>query len=207
MPVEYTKITGENQIIGLWRLEDEKEFVSKEILSSSQAVQKGYKKSHSEACRELIKTITGWESVTVLKDEFGKPYLKDSKSEISFSHSGSYAAAIYNTADPVGIDIQEIKDKIIQIGPKFASEKEFEYITNEHQIKMLHVIWGAKESMFKKYGKGEVLFKEHIFVHPFRLNEKGDVTVSFTKENNDEIYTFKYQFYKNYCLVYSTSHL
>lgn len=207
MPVEFTKITGENQIIGLWRLEDEKELDSSEILSSSQAVAIGYRQSHSEACRELIKTITGWDSVTVLKDNYGKPYLKNSKSQISFSHSGNYAAAIYNTSDSVGIDIQEIKNKIIEIAPKFTSQKEFDYIENESQIKMLHVIWGAKEAMFKKYGRGEVLFKEHIFVHPFSLEDKGHVTVSFYKEHSENTYMFKYQFYKNYCLVYSTCNL
>lgn len=207
MPVEYTKITGENQIIGLWRLEDEEKEVSEEILFSSQAALQGYRKSHSEACRELIKVITGWEKVKIVKDQFGKPHIENSKSHISFSHSGEYAAAIYNIADPVGIDVQEIKAKIVKIAPKFTSDKEYAYITPQHQTEMLHVIWGAKEAMFKKYGKGGVLFKEHIFVHPFNCADKGYITVSFLKENQEETCTFKYQFHDNYCLVYSTCHL
>jgi len=94
-----------------------------------------------------------------------------------------------------------------QLFIKFTSDKEYEYITPQHQIEMLHVIWGAKEAMFKKYGKGGVLFKEHIFVHPFTCEEKGHITVSFLKENQEETCTFKYQFHDNYCLVYSTCHL
>ena len=207
MPVEYTKITGENQIIGLWRLEEEEKEVSTTILSSSQAAIKGYRKTHTEACRELIKAITGYDKIKIIKDKFGKPHIKDSSSHISFSHSGDYAAAIYNNVDPVGIDVQEMKGKIVTIAPKFTSEREYEYISSEHQIRMLHVIWGAKEAMFKKYGKGGVLFKEHIYVHPFTCMDKGYITVSFLKENQEETSTFKYQFYENYCLVYSTCHL
>ena len=141
MPVEYTKITGENQIVGLWRLEDEEKEVSEEVLFSSQAALQGYRKSHSEACRELIKVITGWDKVKIVKDKFGKPHIENSKSHISFSHSGEYAAAIYNIADPVGIDVQEIKKKIVKIALKFTSDKEYEYITPQHQIEMLHLVY------------------------------------------------------------------
>ena len=51
-----------------------------------------------------------------------------------------------------------------------------------------------------------VLFHS-IFVHPFTCEEKGHITVSFLKENQEETCTFKYQFHDNYCLVYSTCHL
>ncbi len=207
MPVEYTKITGENQIIGVWRIESgsgSTETASQSAVSTSR---RGYDRSHSEACRNLMKAMTGWEQVTVLKDKFGKPYLENSHSYISFSHSGHFAAAIYNNDEPVGIDIQELKPKIINIAPKFCSDREMAYLDNEHRVEMLHVIWGVKEAVFKKYGKGEVLFKEHIFVHPFIPGEQGKITVTFSKPEQPETCTFKYQFYEGYCLVYSACHL
>ena len=207
MPVEFTKVTGESQIIGLWMLEEKEILPKGQIVSSAQAASRGYVKNHSEACRKLLKVMTGWDKVELDKDQVGKPFLKNCKAFISFSHSGNYAAAIFNNQESVGIDIQEIKDKILGIADKFISAREWDYITLENQIKMLHVIWGAKEAMFKKYGKGEVLFKEHIYVHPFELQEKDTITVSFLKKGAEDVATFKYNFYNNYCLVYSSCNL
>lgn len=209
MGVEFTKVIGEGQLLGLWRIENEEDVINTPYPSSAQALaqDRNYKKEHSKACRDLLKSMTGWEDLDILKDENGKPFLKNNKSYISFSHSGEYAAAMLNTTESIGIDIQEVKEKIITVAPKFISEKEYDYVIPSKKIEMIHVIWGAKEAMFKKHGIGEVLFKEHIFVHPFNLKNKGHITVSFMKKGYEDTCTFKYDFIKNYCLVYSACHL
>jgi phosphopantetheinyl transferase len=209
MGVEFTKVIGEGQLLGLWRIENKIRGNSEPFPSSSQAFarRKNYKKEHSLACRELLKSMTGWEDLDLDKDENGKPFIKNNRSHISLSHSGHFAAAMLNTAEPIGIDIQEVREKIIKIAPKFISEKEYSYLKAERKIEAIHVIWGAKEAMFKKHGIGEVLFKEHIVVHPFICELEGYVTVSFKKTGYEDTCTFKYEFINDYCLVYSACHL
>lgn len=203
MPVEFTKITGPSQLIGLWRIEDQNNLTSR----GNVAFQRSYEVSHTEACRELIKAITGIENLVIDKDKYGKPFIQNNKSFISFSHSGNYAAAILNKEASVGIDIQLKKDKIVRLANKFCSEQELQYINQVDQIDYLHIIWGAKEAMFKQYGKGEVLFKEHIFVHPFNLKESGSITVTFKKHALVQTVNFDYQCNEDYYLVYTASNL
>jgi len=155
----------------------------------------------------LIKAITGIENLVINKDTYGKPFIKNNKSFISFSHSGDYAAAIVNKESSVGIDIQLRKDKIVRLAQKFCSEDELEYINAANQIDYLHIIWGAKEAMFKQYGKGEVLFKEHIFVHPFQIEKSGSITVSFNKQPLTQTVNFDYQCNDDYYLVYTANNL
>ncbi len=202
MPVAFTKVIGEHQIIGLWLVETQK--IIRRVGNSAALV--GYEASHSEACRSLLKAMTGIDNLTILKDEFGKPFIQNSKDFISFSHSGSYAAAVINQQQSVGIDIQQKKDKILSLAAKFCSYEELNYINQVDTIPMLHIIWCAKEAMFKQYGKGAVLFKEHIFVHPFELATKGELTVTF-KKDNEETFRFAYECHEEYYLVYSACYL
>lgn len=43
--------------------------------------------------------------------------------------------------------------KIIAIGPRFINENELKYIPQNNKLYYFHVIWGAKEAMYKCHGK------------------------------------------------------
>jgi phosphopantetheinyl transferase (holo-ACP synthase) len=138
-----------------------------------------------------------------LKDDFGKPYLKDSIFHISMSHSGSYTAVL---ASPkiVGIDIQVKLDKIERIAPKFVSDAESKHLDKVHYIESLHCIWGAKESMYKAYGRRELDFKKHIFVEQFVFNPIGFVfSGRVVKDDFNEKYTLFCQQIEHLILVYA----
>jgi len=109
-----------------------------------------------------------------VKDDHGKPHIVNVQGDISFTHSRNHAAAIYSKTRLVGIDIQIGTDKIDRIAKKFISESEFEYV-NIHQNTMdyHHVLWGAKESLYKAYGRRKVEFRDHLKVNPFVYNDRG----------------------------------
>jgi len=110
------------------------------------------------------------------KDEYGKPYIENSSSYISISHSHDFASIIVSDR-VVGIDIQKIHDNIERISHKFISEKELQYTLNDDKILHMHINWGAKESMYKGYGKKELGFIRHMSIDPYKLNPG---TTSFT---------------------------
>jgi len=103
------------------------------------------------------------------KDEFGKPYIKGSEVFISISHSHDHAAVIISDK-VVGIDIQKIHENIERISHKFISDKELTYTQNEDKVLHMHINWGAKESMYKGYGKKELGFIRHMSIDPYQLS-------------------------------------
>jgi phosphopantetheinyl transferase (holo-ACP synthase) len=139
------------------------------------------KKSEWLATRELLFRIGKFpERIECIYDDFGKPFLKDSDKHISVSHSGSWAAAAISDM-PCGIDIQEYSKTVERIREKFVTNEELgrtEMLKN--RLHHLHVIWGAKECMYKAYGKRKLEFREHIAVTELNIaNCSGKGMISY----------------------------
>lgn len=137
-----------------------------------------------------------------LKDEFGKPHLVDSPYEISFSHSRQLVAVI---ATPVscGIDIQNITPSIERIAHKFMRESELKSLKKKTRLEHLHVYWGAKEALYKAYGRKKLEFREHILVEPFNYNLKKGTAIGYVKKGDFAAkYALRYEKINNHMLVY-----
>ncbi|HRF40821.1 MAG TPA: 4'-phosphopantetheinyl transferase superfamily protein, partial [Saprospiraceae bacterium] len=63
--------------------------------------------------------------------------------------------------------------KIERLAPRFLNETEMACITTDHKLLHLHLFWGAKESLYKAYGRKELDFREHIPIAPFIPNPAG----------------------------------
>jgi len=139
------------------------------------------------------------------KDDFGKPHIRDYNRFISLSHSNTYCAAISH-AETVGIDIQKHVEKISRIQHKFVSEKEALFLSNEptERIMQLHIIWGAKESLYKAYGKKELDFRKHLQLDPFSVQQKsGSLSGSVIKNEYEKTFQIHYEVLHDYYLVYA----
>ena len=138
------------------------------------------------SARWLVHSLSGREERgKCLKDEYGKPYLEDSPYFISISHSLDRTAVIAAPSQ-VGIDIQEIVPKMERISSKFVNENEWSFVPKfgQNRLEMLHIIWGAKEAMYKAWGKKKIDFKEHLNVEAFEWNqEKINLKSSLKKSN------------------------
>ncbi len=85
-------------------------------------------------------------------DEFGKPC--GEKVEFNFSHSGNIAVCAVSD-NPVGVDVEKIRDIDINIAKKKFSTKEYDFITNSTDpTNSFFEIWVKKESYVKALGKG-----------------------------------------------------
>ena len=103
--------------------------------------------------------------------EHGKPfYLAGPK--ISISHSKDFIAIITHPKNEVGVDIQEIVDKVKKIMHKFCNKYELNWAIS---IEDFTKIWSAKEALFKVKERN-VLFKEHIQVSQ---PENGQLQITF----------------------------
>jgi len=123
------------------------------------------KRSEWIASRELLYQIAGLpERVQCLYDDFGKPYLKGIDKHISVSHSELWCAAMVSDFS-CGIDIQLYTHTVRRISSRFLTPADVANADkHSNPIACLHVLWGAKECLYKAYGKRKIGFREHIFI-------------------------------------------
>jgi 4'-phosphopantetheinyl transferase len=121
--------------------------------------------------RHLLKEV-GLTDADLIYDERGKPHLNAGR-YISISHSFTFTAIIFSYETPVGIDIEKQREKILKIAHKFTQIEEYKTIANvDALISKLTIVWGAKESLYKIYGKKKLLFLHHIYVDDFKFVDK-----------------------------------
>ncbi len=146
--------------------EDDSYFEERLTLDSYETVYleklKGGKRTEFLAGRFLLHHAIGGEERKFLDIEpSGKPQLIDRSKEISLSHSSEYVSVIISDK-LVGIDIQAFSPKLERIQRKFISEEEYDWYKNEMYVDYIHHFWGAKEALFKAYGKGKVEFRTDL---------------------------------------------
>lgn len=209
MPLElYTKI-DERSALGVWDVtESESWFLQRLQLVNEERVAFEKIKTTSKrkewlGARWLLHYLgSGENREPCLKDAFGKPYLLGSSTEISISHSNGKAAVI-RSKQPVGIDIQKRVDKIYRIQKKFVNTKEEKWLRPAHLQSDLHLIWGAKEALYKTYSKKKVDFIQELEILP--PNFKARTAVGKVYKNKEKTYDIHYQWMGEFMLVYTIS--
>ncbi len=209
MPILEQRILKRKAELGVWQIEEtEAWFIEQMELTEREAQQlakiKGGKRREWLAVRYLVHYLSGRRKRGVLlKDEFGKPYLDQSHFHISISHSHGKAAVIA-APELCGIDIQKIVPKILRIQEKFMNPKEIEGLSEEHKLIQAHIIWGAKESLYKAYGRKKIDFKSHLHIQAFDYQpEGGNIQGYVLKDKNRQTYDIRYETVGDFVLVYA----
>ena len=183
--------------LGIWHITEPAEyFESRLTLRPSEEAQlaelKGHRRLEWLAGRWLLHEMSGREERgACLKDEHGKPHLEGSLYDISISHSREMAA-IMAAPRTVGVDIQKLVTKIERIAHKYMREEESASLQPVSRLVHLHVYWGAKEALYKAYGRRQLDFKAHIHIAPFVFDPQGG---SFSGEIIKDDYRAKYKIY------------
>ncbi|MFT6960153.1 MAG: 4'-phosphopantetheinyl transferase [Polaribacter sp.] len=151
--------------------------------------------------RHLLKEV-GYTDADLIYDEFGKPHLKNGKF-ISITHSFTFTGIIVSDDLHVGIDIEKQRDKILKIAHKFTPFEEYKTIANAAAlISKLTIVWGAKESLYKIFGKKKLLFLHHIYIEDFKFAD--EKTTGVIRYNGKEA-SYKIQFleFEEFTCVYA----
>lgn len=195
-----------NCILSIWEItEGKNDLLSGLSLNENEKTAYGnihteLRKSHWLCSRLLVKELTGKHSIDY--DEWNKPFLKESPFKISVSHSGCYVAVIIDKSGETGIDVEKIDSKIERISGKFMSEAELNSLTQNSRFEQIHVFWGAKEALYKVYGKKGLIFKENLLIQPFNYVEEGTISGLIQTDSCYQSFVLRYQKIKDYMLVY-----
>jgi 4'-phosphopantetheinyl transferase len=208
----YLKHTLSNaSTIGLWEINEGVDVLYAQLILNAEeqslfnSFNNDIRKLHWLSYRNLLKELVSpGEYAHVNYDENGKPYMTDNMHHLSVAHSGKFSAAIISKSKPVGIDIELLHPKIERVVHKFLSEKEMAFISNASKLEQWYVCWGAKEALYKLYGKKELDFRENLLLSPFNYNEKGELHAKILTAETNKNYCLYYEKIENYILVHVT---
>ena len=203
MPLHKIIKPNKNTTVIVWKIEEELSFLETIYLNNNSKNRISRMKSevHKKgflSVRHLLKYLN-YSDDDLFYTEDGKPHLNDGL-RISISHSFNFSCIIVSK-NVVGIDIEKNREKIIRIADKFVGE-ENKFLKEEDLVKQLTVIWGAKESLFKIHPDGGLLFKHHLPIEKFSLNDK-KAKGWIKKDNFYEVFDIHFEFIDDFTLVYA----
>lgn len=210
MPIQTYRHLETKGELGIWEIDESETFFRDRItLTSKEEAQiqdiKGEgRRKEWLASRYLLHFMSGRSKRgAFVKDEFGKPHLLDSPFYVSISHS-NHLAAVIATPKLCGIDIQKIVPKIERIAHKFMRQEELYSLQLGSRQEHLHVYWGAKEAIYKAYGRKELDFSKHILIDPFEYDlSNGSFKGRIKKGDFQQHFQLYYEQMGAFMLVYA----
>ena len=191
------EIEESKSLIGVWQItETEEELRELASVPSDEMEEISFINSESLrkqrlAVRALLCELFG-EKVYLSHHDNGKPYLENSVTNISITHTTKYVAVILNDNEDVGIDIESLSRDFSSVERKALSEDEIDDLDDEKRNEQLAIYWCAKEAVFKLLSRYNVDFAEQIEIERFRPRGEGELEATFTSKNDEEEFDLEY---------------
>ncbi len=180
MPLHKISSLKHGYTLGLWHITEKPEelltlaHLSTEEQGYYQQLSNTQRRLHWLAWRALIKKLTGNPEIEIVYQENGKPQVRDQSLQISISHTGPWAACLTHSNEPVGVDVESIRPRILKIKERFLSSREIEWhAPSTHDLRHLTILWCIKEAVFKFAGISGLDYRNQINILPFQSLREG----------------------------------
>ena len=194
--------------LGVWKItESEEELRRLSSVPADELEEISYIKSESLrkqkfAVRALLDVMFG-EKVYLSHHDNGKPYIENSATNISITHTDTYVAVILNDTEEVGIDCESLDRDFSAVEKKALSEEEIESLDEDKRNEQLAIYWCAKEAIYKKMSQYNVDFAEQIEIDDFRMRGEGELEATFIqKDGFEEELRLQYMTFDRHILVW-----
>lgn len=204
MPLEKLELSTE-RAWGLWHIREPED----ELLDQVREFEKipphiTHEQKRLEFCvgRVLAKTLIEKLSVKfegIVKNEFGKPFFRNNNYQLSLSHSYPYVGALIDKSKSVGIDVEQIKSKLLKIAPRVLHPTELKD-AGDNETKHC-IYWCAKEALIKIYGKKDLVFAENLIIIPFTLQNQGNISGRIIVNNTETTIPLYYEVHNGFTVV------
>ncbi len=204
MPIKKTEIEKGHGGWAIWEvgeIESELAFQAQEECPSD--IINESKRLEWLAGRNLLRFLAeamGETYMGVHKDEYGKPFLRESSFHVSLTHSYPFVAAQISINQPVGIDLEQPKEKLLHIAPRVLSPAEMQDAGNN--LAKHCVYWCAKEALYKIDGKKGLHFSNQLNIEPFELQKAGALKGTISRFEKQMVH-LAYVVDKEFVLVYT----
>lgn len=129
-----------------------------------------------------------------------KPFFDQPGLHLSISHTRRQVAVILSRCCPVGIDLEAIGPKVLRVKDKFMTPAEQQAAGDD--LHKILVYWCTKETLYKLYGRKQLLFKEHLRVHPFVMQPPGQLQARIQTPELRQDYIVYYEVGTDFILTY-----
>jgi 4'-phosphopantetheinyl transferase len=206
MPLEFINDDREHSW-GIWKITEDENTLQSLIGRDEVPGNVSHLKKRLEflAGRVLLKTLLkNWdlEYHGLTKDSFGKPFFNVQPLHLSLSHSFPFVAAVIDRANPVGIDLEQPKTKLLSIAPRVLSGNEL--IDAGNDITKHCILWCAKECLVKVHGKKDLVFSKNIQIESFTRLPAGNLIGRIVARNSSQTVPMHYRVYDNFVIVVTT---
>ena len=209
MPLHKVIHINTNTKLYLWKIDEDFDTLFSQVRlkdSSLERLKSMKSESHQKgflAVRMLLQH-NDYSDFDLFYDSFGKPQIKPQgcsikEVEVSISHSHQFSAIVISDKK-VGLDVEQIKEKVLRIAPRFMNVSHLENLTQEQKIKKATVIWGIKESIFKIKNEAGISFPNHIFEEDFDFQDK-KATATLKFNNIEETFQIAFDSVEDYIFV------
>ncbi|MES2654501.1 MAG: 4'-phosphopantetheinyl transferase superfamily protein [Bacteroidota bacterium] len=206
MPIISLQNITNEVLLGIWQVTETKaeleEILSQNFHDTSKPVNPAESVGlHWFASRVLVQHLFSSHKIEIHKDIHNKPtlYIDGEKYFISISHSHLYVGVMVCKTHEIGLDIEQIDDRINRVAHKFMNESEKQF---GHTIEHKTLIWSAKEAVYKWYGKRELDFRGNMEVQPFVVNNTGTFNCKLHKNETQQVLPVHYYQLDNYFIAY-----
>jgi phosphopantetheinyl transferase len=211
MPVIYTRTINPETRLAVWHATEDAEKLHEQLdLEPGDekiyaAIRNQNRKLQWLGCRMALSHLRQTRRVEIRYDEHGKPFLASGAARISFSHTGLYAAAICSSTFNVGIDLEQIREKINRVAERFLTPYELKLASGEDRIRVLTLFWAAKEALYKINGKPDLDMQHDICVESFDYlcNTDGELNVLMKLNGRSQGVTVFYHQMEDHILAWA----
>jgi phosphopantetheinyl transferase (holo-ACP synthase) len=187
MPLVKVFTTQQQSSIAIWNIEESFQELEEIAIKYHIDLRKSFYKNEDHykeylASRIALKKINP-EFVVEENIEKIAPKLKSLKTNISISHCKKMCAVIANDICSVGIDVEHVTPRILNISKRFMNTHELNFIPKNDQLLMNYIVWSCKEAVFKKYHSLHLDFRENMRVESFEIKSLQHIFCEISDEN------------------------
>ncbi len=203
MGLVYIKQVEGNSLLGVWEMDDNIESMANALVTiPNQFTVQSLKRKKEYVTTRLLMDLM-YSGAEINYHESGKPYLLNSDTNISISHSKNLVCILLNKNYNIGVDVQYISNRINRLKEKFLSDEELLQLPENDKTEALHVYWCAKEALYKIGGQEYADFKKCLHVHPFIVSNQGKIKGTMRLNDQQTEVQLWYEKTGDYFLVYT----
>jgi len=204
------KILENKATVAVWQItESEEELINLSSVPTDEMEEINLIRSESLrkqklAVRALLNELFE-EKVYLSHHDNGRPYLENTITNISITHTDKYVAVITHDEDDLGIDVESLDRDFSAVEKKALTEDEIDDLDDDAKEKheQLAIYWCAKEAIYKRMGQNRVDYSEQIEVEKFDPRGEGELDATFIhKDGHEEDFELSYIFFDNHVLVW-----
>lgn len=140
----------------------------------------------------------------------GQPFLSDNSYYISISHTKGFCALAWHAFHPVGVDVEQIADRVSRVAHRFVSpdeQSQLEKYFADDIIRGQLLLWSAKEAAYKLVNRPATDFLRDIIVDFDAMDaENGTCLVNCRTAASDNgssevVHPMRFRFFQSFVFV------